>query len=159
MKWKLAAVFLLAGLIAAAGLISTASAQRREGGKGKVTTVETRSQRARGEAAQDENIKSTSVKNDPAARMEAPPNKGGTRTRGGFATIHVDNHTQWKIQIYIDGDYGGLVGGYGDLYRNTGAGRTVLYGRADFTDGSVKTWGPRTVNLESGETFTWQLYD
>lgn len=125
-----------------------------QSGKGK--TAETKSQKSRGEG-KDEHIKNNSAANDPKSTMEAPPAKGGKKTRGGTASVVFDNYTAYKIQIYANGDYLGVISPYGNGTSYATPGSAELYGRADFTDGTVLTWGPQTVSLEAGETFTWKL--
>ena len=103
----------------------------------------------------DENIKHDRTANDPNAKVEAPPEKGGPKTRQASCRIHIDNRTPWIVDIYTDGDYRGEISRYGDSYGWVGCGNTTFYGRATFTDGSVKVWGP-TVYYVDG-TFTWSL--
>jgi hypothetical protein len=125
-----------------------------QSGKGK--TAETKSQKSRGEG-KDENIKNNSVANDPKATMEAPPEKGGKKTRGAYASVVFDNYTAYKIQLYANGDYLGVVSPFGNGKSYATPGSAELYGRADFTDGTVLTWGPQTASLDAGGTFTWKL--
>jgi hypothetical protein len=125
-----------------------------QGGKGK--TTETKSQKSRGEG-KDEHIKNNSVANDPKSLMEAPAEKGGKKSRGAYATVVFDNYTAYKIQIFANGEYLGMVSAYGKGSSYATPGSAELYGRADFTDGSVLTWGPQAVSLDAGDTFTWKL--
>ncbi|MBI4861052.1 MAG: hypothetical protein HY815_12470 [Candidatus Riflebacteria bacterium] len=125
--------------------------------KEKETTVQDKAQVGRGGGA-DENIKSDSDKNDPKVQRPAPPDKGGEKTRGLWAKLHVDNRTPWFVKIYTQKEYDGTIRPYGDGYIRYSPGRVTLYARADFTDGSVKTWGPRYVLMEAGEVTTWSLY-
>jgi len=124
------------------------------GDKGKA--VETKSQKSRGEG-KDEHIKNNSAANDPKSLMEAPPEKGGKKSRGAYATVVFDNYTAYKIQIYANGEYLGMVSGYGKGTSYSTPGSAELYGRAEFTDGSTLTWGPQSVSLDAGDTFTWKL--
>jgi hypothetical protein len=111
---------------------------------------------SRGDAnAKDENIKHDSAPNDPNAKIEAPPEKGGPKTRGGACRVHVDNRTPYYIAIYTDGDYRGQVSPYGDSYGWVGCGNTILYGRATFSDNSSRSWGPNAYYIDG--TFTWLL--
>ena len=116
----------------------------------------TKGTNSRGDAnAKDENIKHDSAPNDPNAKIEAPPEKGGPKTRGGACRAHVDNRTPYVISIYTDGDYRGQVSPYGDSYGWVGCGNTTFYGRALFTDGSARSWGPSLYYVDG--TFTWTL--
>jgi len=151
----------LAGLVVAAALVmngaSVAFAQAKAApaaaAKGQ---VEDKATKSRGAGA-DENIKSHSDKNDPKASIPAPANKGGEKSRGGICGVKVSNWTPWKVQLFVDGDYIALVGPYGDVDVVTGSGVTRVYARADFTDGSVNYWGPRSFNCAAGEIYTWKL--
>lgn len=104
----------------------------------------------------DENIKSKSVQNNPSpeAAPEAPPEKGGKKERQSVCSLHVDNRTPWKVQIYVDGDYVGLVSPYGDAYGTYGGGRLAVYAVAEFVGGSELTWGPRTISCNGRYTWT-----
>jgi len=100
---------------------------------------------------EDENIKSKAVSNDPKKEVKPPAHKAAEGAeKGTFCGIVVDNWTDLKIQIYVDGNYEGLVGPWGDLFTVTICGRTKLYARADFDDGSVETWGPRWFDAVDG---------
>jgi hypothetical protein len=116
----------------------------------------TKSAKSRGEAgAKDENIKKDRQPNDPQAKAVAPPEKGGPKTRSAACHIHMDNRTPWYIDIYTDGDYRGQVSPYGDSTGYVGCGNTTFYGRATFTDGSTKTWGPQIYYVDG--SFIWRL--
>jgi hypothetical protein len=122
----------------------------------KDDVVKAKGQKSRGEG-KDENIKGDkSDKNDPNATIPAPAEKGGEKSRGGQCRVHFDNQTQWKIQIYVDGAYQGLLGPYADAYEWYGGTAGTLYGKADFTDGSNLTWGPQRAVCRAG-AFHFQL--
>ena len=111
--------------------------------------------KSRGKAdSQDPNIKSFSETNKLDAKVPVPPQKGGEAKRGVCA-VHFDNHTQWKVQAFVDGEYQGLVSAYGDLYAYAISGGTRVYGRALFDDGSTYTWGPHIIDCHG--TYTYQL--
>lgn len=111
--------------------------------------------KSRGKAdAQDPNIKNLSEQNKLDAKLPAPPQKGGPARRG-VCVVHFDNQTQWKIQVFADGNYEGLVGPYGDLYAYAISGATRVYGRAVFDDGSTTSWGPRIIDCEG--SYTWSM--
>src|SRR5713101_660188 len=65
----------------------------------------------------DANIKSKSAQNDPNKPAEPAIQKGGkTRGYGPYTcVVHVDNRTGWAINVAIDGNLRGVVGGGGDL--------------------------------------------
>src|SRR5687767_10655586 len=105
--------------------------------KSAAKRFEDRGKKARGDAA-DPNIKTKSDKNDPKKRLDAPAAKGGPKTRQGpICGVHFDNRTPWKIQIYIDGEYRGLLFPWGDAESAAQPGGTRVYGRAEFDDGDV----------------------
>src|ERR1700744_4550127 len=61
--------------------------------------------KSRGDSTgKDENIKKDAAPTDPNAKVEAPPEKGGPKTRGGSCFIDVDNRSPYYISIYTDGD-------------------------------------------------------
>lgn len=88
-------------------------------------------------------------------RAKAPVGKGGRATKGAVAAtrVHVDNRSNHPVHVWVDGDFAGSVGAYGDLYVYTGNGNTSLY--AECTEGDV-SWGPTNRYL-SGGSFTWTL--
>jgi hypothetical protein len=144
---------LFAALLVASPFLSGSSPAQDK----KAKSAEVKSQKSRGEG-KDENIKSKSVSNDPKAKMEAPPSKGGEKSRGSaYANITVDNYTPYKVQIYANGSYIGLVSGYGTAVTYSTPGQATLYGKADFDDGSSLSWGPSTYNFAGGDNFTWNL--
>jgi hypothetical protein len=122
---------------------------------GDKDVVTAKGQKSRGDA-KDENIKSKSDVNKASAPAPAPAEKGGEKSRGGSCQVHFDNATPWKIQIYVDGQYQGMVGAYGDAtewYYGTAG---TLYGKADFDDGSSLTWGPQRAICVNGH-FRYRL--
>jgi len=117
----------------------------------------TKAAQSRGQAGEkDENIKQDRAANDPNAKIEAPPEKGGAKTRqSASCQIHIDNRSPWYVDIYTDGSYRGQVSPYGDSYGYVGCGGTLFYGRATFNDGTVKIWGPASYYVDGG--FTWTI--
>lgn len=103
------------------------------------------------------NLPSGKVTNDPKDAKPAPASKGGTR--GGYYSAEVQfvNRTSWKIQLFANGDYLGILAPYGSSSVPVTSGRLTLQGRADFTDGSSTLWGPRNIYIASGDVFTWTL--
>jgi hypothetical protein len=152
----------LGGLLLAASLCfsvplpgqNTASTPKKASAA-KVSADKSKKSQGGGE---DANIKNKSFRNDPSNADKVAPNKSGVKPLGTgpwACTVHVDSRVRLYINIFIDGNYAGTVGPGGDLYFVTGNGASVLYGRADFTDGSYYYWGPREFDCES--TYTWRL--
>ncbi len=151
MKGRLTLVTLLAaGFLAAPLLVRDARAQ------GKAKVVEAKGATKVGGGA-DANIKTDRAPNSQNARghMTAPEAKGGPKSRGTTSTLHIDNHTEWYVDIYVDGDYIGQVGPYGDGIAYASPGRHSLYARAPFDNGDALTWGPQSDYI-SGD-YTWRL--
>lgn len=143
-----------AGLLAIAGvLLSAAMAQT---GGGKTTEVVTRGHKGRGQGA-DPNIRHKSEANDPNVKPAPPAAKGGPKARGSVCGIVVDNWTPWKVQLYVDGDYQGLISPYGALSDVVFTGPVVVYARADFTDGTYTSWGPQTFQCSGQGIYRWKL--
>jgi hypothetical protein len=155
LKPRRLATYGLAAMLTLA-LITPAVAQAPGGKRGKAPEVKADAQK-QSAAGQDENIKSRSDQNDPASAPKAPPDKGGEKTRGGVCYFLVDNRTPWKIQIFVDGDYVGLVSGWGDARGTYAGGGHTIYGLATFTDGSRITWGPTQISCLG--TYRWRLTD
>lgn len=118
--------------------------------------VETMGKKGRGAATADANIKTHRAANDPAASTPAPGPKSGEKAATTSCTVHVDNRTTLYVDVYLDGDFRGTVGPWGDLYRSVGCGGTRLYARADYTDGSHSFWGPQVEGVLG--TFNWLLW-
>jgi hypothetical protein len=142
MKWFALAV----ALVAVAGWTTSAFSQKK--GAATPKAMEDKAHKSRG-AGQDPNIKHKSEANDPNAKT--------AKTRAGGCILEINNQTPWKVQFYADGDYEELVGPWSQSrYRFSGT--YTLYARADFTDNSVLTWGPRTANCEApGLVYPWTL--
>lgn len=117
--------------------------------------VETMGKKGRGAATADANIKTHRAANDPAASMPAPALKSGEKAATVGCVVHIDNRTTLNIDVYLDGDFRGTVGPWGDLYRTVICGGTRFYARADFTDGSYSSWGPNVESVLG--TYTWRL--
>jgi len=115
--------------------------------------------KARGAGATNPNIKNANTKNDSKQQTPPPPNKGGAARGSGpyECGIHVDNHTPWRIEIYVDGSYAGTVNSWGDVAGITGNGATTLYGIARFENASDLEWGPTVFNCPAGSVYTWRL--
>ena len=142
---------LLAVAIAFAGVDPTAIAA--DEAQGEVFKQKPQTRRGTGE---DENIKSRSVENKADERMPAPASKGGEedKERGGCLLI-ADNWTPWKVQMFVDGQYVGLVAPWGAASGNYAAGRHNLYAVASFYNAPDITWGPHRMSCRG--SYTWQL--
>jgi hypothetical protein len=95
----------------------------------------------KGTSAEDKNIT--------APRSKNSANSKSVKSRGtGQKTCYIDliNETDYVIDIYIDGNYKGTLGGNDAKYTTTGTGSTRLYARADFDDGSYLYWGPKNIS-------------
>jgi hypothetical protein len=150
MNWKRHVVCLLVVLAATLSLnYSPVAARTARGGK---NVVQREAKKAAVERGSDKNIKVDRQAKTAQTRGQAPPAKGGARTRGIWGQIHVDNRTYSDIDIFIDGVYAGTVGSWGDLYRYVVGGGHVLYGSA-----SEGTWGPRSGYVPADGTWTWEL--
>lgn len=114
----------------------------------KTNQADTKAEKSKAEA-KDENIKQDAQANDPNQEID--------KKRGGCG-VHYRNHTPWTIKVYANGYYRGTVYGYSTLsiYTNCKV-RLVLYGRADFMDGTFLKWGPY-VYYTRHAWFTWNLY-
>jgi hypothetical protein len=114
----------------------------------KTTEANTKAEKNKAEA-KDENIKEEAQANDPDKEIE--------KKRGGCG-VHYRNHTPWTIKVYANGYYRGTVYGYSTLSIYTSCKvKLVLYGRADFTNGTYLKWGPY-VYFTRHAWFTWNLY-
>ncbi|MBX3148943.1 hypothetical protein KF728_02215 [Candidatus Obscuribacterales bacterium] len=101
----------------------------------------------------DPKIKTARALNKPADKSgNAPPSKGGAKTRSMWGGVVIDNRTGSYIDVYLDGTYTGTVGPWGDMYRDVVAGRTNVYCVAPYTDGTYDSWEynamiPRDISI------------
>lgn len=112
---------------------------------------------------QDPNIRANAGTNVSGATVTAavPAHKqaAGAASKGAATClVRFDNRTDLYIATYTDGNSTGTLGPWGDVYAYAVAGPTRLYARADFTDGSVTTWGPTMVDCPAGGTYHWRLH-
>jgi hypothetical protein len=87
------------------------------------------------------------------ANKGVPKSGDKTVSRGAGDTFHVDNHTHFVIDIYVDGHYKGTVSDMGDIYINDRTGGE--YTAEGFAPGTDLHWGPRHFTTP----FTWKLYN
>lgn len=123
----------------------------------KSGTVDAHGQKSRGAADNDPNVKTKEATNDPSKKATAPPQKGGPKSRAATCFVMFDNYTPWALEAFVDGDYSGVVPRYGELTTYVGNGRTQVYARARFTDGSMLTFGPQYFDC-TNERLTWKLH-
>jgi len=113
--------------------------------------VKTQAQTSRGGGA-DTNIKTEKpTANDPKSEATKPAGRG----RG--CNVEVNNDTGWYVDIYVNGVYTGTVGPWGSGWAYPPVAGSNLYGRANFTDGSWKYWGPREFGCGQGSVNTWDI--
>lgn len=142
---------------------STAPVLAADNDKGQAATGDqvgkATAQKARGGAGPDENIKDDSEKNnpDPQAAPPAPPEKGGEKTRArSDCYVSFDNWTPYLIKAYVNGVRVGTVPPWGTASGYQPGGTVILYGKAEFVDGTIMTWGPDSIYcINAG--YRWQL--
>ena len=95
-----------------------------------------------------------------------PPQKVGTKRRakrGAGAEpiakeqcqLHVDNRTPWKVQVFVDERFAGVVAPWGDSLGSYDSGERHIEALAEMRDAEPVSWGPQRVVCK-GE-FTWPL--
>lgn len=152
-KYVMTTVLLLVVSMLGALLVSAQTSKRKA-----PKAIELKAQKSTARGADDPNIKDDNQANDPNAKIPAPEAKGGPKSRAGSACeVRLDNRTNYTIKIYIDGKYRGTVEPYGDAIGYAAPGETKVYARADFTDGSVLTWGPTIYNCNSGQYIYYKM--
>lgn len=104
---------------------------------------------------EDANIKSPGVTNTMDKPALAPKNKGGDAAAKGTCYVQLDNWTPWYVNYYVDGSYQGTVPPWGELWGSAISGRTRLYARADFDDGTYLYWGPSYFSCFGSHT--WRI--
>lgn len=132
-------------------------AQKRGKGKSQSFVLKPNKTTERGS---DPNVKDESMVNSQNQEAAGPANKdagGATRGAAGVCRVKVDNWTPWKIQIFVDGTFRGMVSPWGDGVTYTGAGPTRVYARAVFDDGSALNWGPKDYDCFSGQYIYFRL--
>ena len=90
------------------------------------------------------------------SKVVQPPSKGA-KSRGGYCDVVFDNWSAFYIDCYIDGYYEGYVSPYAKGSMTVGGGITRAYAKAEFDDGSYKSWGPVTANC-SYSKLTMTIY-
>jgi hypothetical protein len=141
---------LLFGATQAIAQDKMAKDDKMAGQKSGKNAVKTQAQSSRGGGA-DTNIKTDRAPNDPSNQATKPAGKG----RG--CSVEVSNETGWYVDIYVNGVYTGTVGPWGSGWAYPPVAGSNLYGRANFTDGSWKYWGPREFGCGQGSVNTWTI--
>lgn len=89
------------------------------------------------------------------AGLNDPPKQHGPVYGDDYCDVVIDNYTNLYIKVWVDNNYKGIVGPYGKITVAAAPGKTVLYARADFTDGSYSYWNPPA--FDCGWEYTWRL--
>ena len=147
------AAFLFIAMAATAGSAQTA-ADKKSKKQNSIPAAKGVKTEAGSKAASDPNIKSGTLENTGKAIVREA--KDGAKAVQ-LCRVIFDNYTDLVIKTYVDGGYEGLMGRMGELSTYAVAGRTVVYARADYTDGSYRSWGPVTFNCAPGESYTWKI--
>lgn len=72
-----------------------------------------------------------------------------------YSDIIVDNFTRYYIDVYVDGSFRMTLAPYAKRTTWAVPGKTKLYAKATFTDGSYSYWGPTTTT--TGYEYKWNL--
>ena len=107
----------------------------------------------------DANIKQGEMLNDANAPSGMPSAKGGGNSKGAAydCEVQLDNWTAWNVKIYINGYYRGVLSGGGESTLYYTPGQTTVYARADFTDGTYYTWGPKTYTCGANQFIYFKM--
>ncbi|POY36631.1 hypothetical protein C3K47_09665 [Solitalea longa] len=107
--------------------------------------------------------KASNVKSDATEALKRPENDKNNKEGKGrgdvygddYSDIVVDNYTNYNIDIYVDGKYRGTLGPWEKKVTWAVPGKTRMYAKAEFSDGSYSTWGPNVA--ETGYEYKWNL--
>lgn len=94
------------------------------------------------------NDKSNKTQND-------PPKQHGPIYGDNYCDVVVDNYTNLYIKVWVDDQYRGVLAPYGKMTVAALPGKTKLYARADYTDGSYAYWNP--PSFDCSWEYTWRL--
>lgn len=165
MKFKLTAVlFFLAAMFIISPIQSTNvfAQDKTKKPKPKVTTqtkevVELKSNRGTA-TGEDPNITTGDLPNNLNSKGTPPANKGGNSKGAAGCKVIFDNYTDWRIKLYVNGVYRGTAGSYDDAYLYVSPSpNVVVYGRADFDDGSYLYWGPTSYDCRSNQYIYFKM--
>lgn len=170
MKIKIGMLIFLTMMIALPFAVQSVTAQdskdktkmdkKDDASKKKKQSFVLKAVKVEGERGEDQNVKDDSLLNNQNADFPAPKEKAGeANERGatGVCKVVLDNRTKWKIQIYVDGSFRGVMAPYGDSTAYTGAGPTRVYARAQFDDGSALNWGPSDYICYPGQYIHFRM--
>ena len=167
MKLKLMFAMCLLGLVMAGSplMSSTASAQviRTKNNKKKKQVGDevkgTKGMSSSKGSDDDPNVKQGETLNDVDALMGMPTAKGGGKGKGAAydCEVQLDNWTAYNVKIYINGYARGYLSGGGETTLYYTPGQTTIYARADFTDGSYYTWGPKTYDCGENQLIYFRM--
>jgi hypothetical protein len=115
------------------------------------------SKKESGRGAADANVKSDAAANEAGkpATAPAPAEKSGEKSRQALCAVMFDNYTDLLIKTYVDGRYTGTMARWGELHTYALAGPTILYARADYTNGTFDYWGP--IKVSCNTRYVWRL--
>ena len=61
-------------------------------------------------------------------------------TYGGMSEVEIHNHTNWAVDVFVDGDFVGTLRPHSHMTVPTGSGYTRLFVRADCGCDTSVTW-------------------
>jgi hypothetical protein len=149
MKIKLIAA---AFILNAAFLSAQTAPSKAENGSGDVVEHKAGARGADPEVKKEKRANSATTE----TKVVQPPSKGA-RSRGGYCSVVFDNWSGYYLDCYIDGYYEGYVGPYSNGSMTVSGGITRAYAKAEFDDGSYRSWGPVTANC-AYSTLTMTIY-
>ena len=110
------------------------------------------SAKAKGAATRPKNAPKVPATLKMMSKKPAPPSKGGKKTKAVYFTVNVDSHVNRYVNVWVDDDYAGVVGPYGNLYETAVSGPTHVY----CEDAYGNYWN---FNIyATGGTYTVSLY-
>jgi hypothetical protein len=120
----------------------------------KKKTIEVKATEGKGA---DPNVKKDKAKSNMVSQKNqtTPPATRGSVYGSDYCDVTIDNWTSYILDIYVDGDYRGTIGPWDNRVTWAVPGRTKLYARAVFDDGSYSAWGP--TYIDAGYSYTWKL--
>lgn len=161
MKINFLIVGLLAGVLALAPVFSgnvqseekEAAAPAKKATTKKAVSTDKASAKSvtRGEA-----VSSKALLNDPGKTVDAPPAKGGKKTRGeDYCDVTVDNWTGLKVVIFVDDEEVGVVPAWGKSFGILPKSAHTIKGVAYLGYDAEQYWGPRNFHCTNG--YTWKI--
>jgi hypothetical protein len=77
-------------------------------------------------------------------------------THGGMSEVEIHNHTNWAVDVFVDGDFVGTLRPHSHMTVPTESGYTRLFARADCSCGTSVTWNS-TYYFYPGYSYPWIL--